>query len=73
MGSAAYFPVQALDGVLRDAAPPMLAQHLAVRQRFGVESESAPFSLTGPMPPACGPSNWLSWICYAILDRYMRD
>lgn len=34
-GPAPDFPVQALDGVVRADAPPMLAGHLASRQRLG--------------------------------------
>ena len=32
----AVFSIQALDGVVRADALPMLARHLAVRQRLGV-------------------------------------
>lgn len=35
-GAPAYFPVQAFDRVVRPNAPPMLARHLAVRQRLGM-------------------------------------
>ena len=34
-GAPAYLPVQAFDRVVRPDAPPMLAGHLAVRQRLG--------------------------------------
>lgn len=34
-GPAPYLPVEPLDRVVRADAPPMLARHLAVRQRLG--------------------------------------